>query len=212
MDAGFWHEKWAKNDIAFHQIDVHPMLAENLARLGLPKGARVFVSLCGKSLDMGWLAKSGYHVIGAELSEEAVKQFFEEAGLQPSVRGWAGGRHYSAAGIEIFAGDIFDLKAEMIGTVDAVYDRAALVALPDTMRPDYAAHVTAITGAAPQLLITFTYDQSVMAGPPFSIPADEVTTHYTGPYEVELLCSEDVEGGLKGKAPATEHLWLLAPR
>lgn len=211
MDAGFWHDKWAKNEIAFHQSVVHPMLASYLASLKLGSGARIFVPLCGKSLDMAWLANEGCRVIGAELSENAASQFFSEAGLEPEVTDWAGGKHFSAQNIEIYIGDIFDLTAEIIGPVQAVYDRAALVALPAETRHRYADHVARITRAAPQLLITFTYDQSIMAGPPFSIPDQEVKSHYREQFQVQQLCSEEVQGGLKGKAPAVEHLWRLAP-
>lgn len=211
MDAGFWHDKWAKNDIAFHQSVVHPMLTTYLAALKLEAGARVFVPLCGKSLDMAWLANEGCHVIGSELSETAARQFFADAGLEPKVSDWAGGKHLTAQNVEIYVGDIFDLTADVIGSVQATYDRAALVALPETMRQRYTDHVTRITLAASQLLITFTYDQSAMAGPPFSIPDQEVKSHYSEQYRVRHLCSDAVQGGLKGKVPALEHLWLLTP-
>ncbi len=209
MDTGFWHDKWARNDIAFHQSVVHPMLGSYLAALKLGVGARVFVPLCGKSLDMAWLANEGCHVIGSELSEVAARQFFAEAGLKPEVSDWAGGKHLMAQNVEIYVGDIFELNAEIIGSIQATYDRAALVALPETMRRRYTDHVTRITLTAPQLLITFTYDQSAMAGPPFSIPDEEVKSHYSEQYLVKHLCGDAVQGGLKGKAPALEHLWLL---
>ena len=82
-------------------------------------------------------------------------------------------RRYSADGIDIFAGDIFEITADVLGPVDAVYDRAALVALPEGMRRRYAAHLAGITAVAPQLLVTFEYDQAEMDGPPFSITEEE---------------------------------------
>ncbi|MBY0574872.1 MAG: thiopurine S-methyltransferase, partial [Undibacterium sp.] len=109
----------------------------------------------------------------------------------------------------IWVGDIFKLNASVLGKVDAIYDRAALVALPATMRADYTAHLIAITHAAPQLLITFEYDQSCIDGPPFSLTGHEVGTHYRQFYQVHKLFSSEVQGGLKGKVAADETVCLL---
>lgn len=119
---------------------------------------------------------------------------------------------YAAAGIDIFVGDLFDLGPEVLGPVDAIYDRAALVALPENMRARYTGHLRAITGGAPQLLICFEYDQSRHAGPPFSVDADEVRRHYGRHFEPTRLARVEVAGGLKGRCPATESVWLLAKR
>jgi thiopurine S-methyltransferase len=118
-------------------------------------------------------------------------------------------RRYSAEGIDVFAGDIFALSRDMLGPVEAVYDRAALVALPDEMRGRYAAHLADITCRVPQLLISFDYDQSLLDGPPFSVPGDEIARLYGKTYEPARLGSADVAGGLKGKCPAEETVWLL---
>ncbi len=97
----------------------------------------------------------------------------------------------------------------MIGSVDAIYDRAALVALPEEMRHRYTAHLMKITNKAPQLLICFEYDQTLMEGPPFSISDKEIDKHYSGSYNLTLILSADVSGGLKGKYLAKENVWLL---
>jgi len=114
--------------------------------------------------------------------------------------------------IDIFVGDIFDLTREILGPVDAVYDRAALVALPEAMRSRYTAHLKAITGMAPQLVIGYEYDQTVLAGPPFSVTPDELHRHYSDDYVLTLLARVEIPGGLKGKCPATEHIWRLDKR
>jgi thiopurine S-methyltransferase len=111
----------------------------------------------------------------------------------------------------MFVGDVFKVTPAMLGNVDTVYDRAALVALPDDMRKAYTSHLMALTNKAQQLLICFEYDQSVHAGPPFSISADEVKQHYQTAYDLTLLASERLPDGLKGKHPCTEEVWLLKP-
>jgi thiopurine S-methyltransferase len=214
MDPKFWHTRWQKNEIGFHEPKPNPMLVAHLGRLGLRKGARVFVPLCGKTLDIGWLLSKDFRVAGAELSELAVTQLFAQLNLQPkiSTSKSSGEKHYSAKNIDIFVGDIFKLTPKRLGPIDAIYDRAALVALPDNLRKRYTAHLQRLTNHAPQLLISFEYDQSAHAGPPFSISNTELVQHYSKACEIILLASAPLRGGLKGKCPATENVWFLKPK
>ena len=151
----------------------------------------------------------GLEVVGAELSENAIEQLFEELGVSADIAETDRFKIYSAEQISIFVGDIFALTAEDMGAIDAIYDRAALVALPDEMRAAYAKHLPLITDAAPQLLINFDYDQSEMAGPPFSVPETIVRALYGETYTISKLASAPVKGGLKGFCPAEEEVWLL---
>ena len=209
MDPSFWHQRWAKNEIGFHEPQANPLLVTHFKELALLKGRRVFVPLCGKTLDIGWLLSQGYRVAGAELSEVAIAQLFADLGVEPQLSTIGALKRYSGPNLDIFVGNIFDLSGSVLGAVDAVYDRAALVALPEPMRARYTAHLTAITNRAPQLLISYVYDQRVMDGPPFSVPNEEVTRHYERRYDVRPIASSDVPGGLKGKCAAKENVWLL---
>ena len=209
MEHGFWHEKWEENEIGFHQPKPHPQLVRYLPELKLAPGARVFLPLCGKTLDIHWLLAEGFEVIGAELSEIAITQLFEELGVEPEITETDRLKLYAANKITIFVGDIFALTADDLGPIDAIYDRAALVALPDDMRAAYVKHLPLITGTAPQLLISFDYDQSVMPGPPFSVPETSVRAFYDETYAITRLASAPVKGGLKGFCPAEEDVWLL---
>jgi thiopurine S-methyltransferase len=167
--------------------------------------------LCGKTLDIHWLLSRGHRVAGAELSAIAIRQLFADLGVTPRTTVIGKTTRYSSPGIDIFHGDIFDLSSGDLGAVDAVYDRAALVALPETLRNRYARHLAQITECAMQLIICFAYEQRLVAGPPFSVDDAEIARLYQSAYELRLLGSADVLGGLKGKCPATEHVWLLAP-
>jgi thiopurine S-methyltransferase len=209
MDASFWHQKWKENNIAFHGSEANPQLVKYFKALSLAEGSRVFLPLCGKTLDIAWLLSNGYRVAGAELSEIAIGQLFSELGVEPTIASIGKLDHYSAPNIDIFVGDIFDVSREMLGLVDAIYDRAALVALPGAMRDRYTAHLTEITDKAPQLLICYDYDQSCMEGPPFSISNEEVNQHYSERYDLTLMESTDLPGGIKGKCAAKENVWLL---
>ncbi len=212
MDAEFWHRKWALNEIGFHESTPNPLLVTHFPALSLAQGSRLFLPLCGKSLDIHWLLARGYRVCGVELSQRAVEQLFAELALVPAIAAIGAMTRYSAPNIDIFAGDIFNLTRSDLGPVDAIYDRAALIALPEAARTRYAAHLADITAKAPQLLVTLDHDQSQIAGPPFSVNRAEIGRHYARDYEIAQLAGADVPGGLKGKVPASETVWLLRKR
>lgn len=209
MDANFWHERWKKNQIGFHEGAANALLAAHFSALDLPTGGRVFVPLCGKTRDIAWLLAQGYQVAGAELSRLAVEQLFAELGVQAEITKAGAMEHFSAPGLDVFVGDIFDLTAARLGPVDATYDRAALVALPSEMRARYAVHLAELTAQAPQLLVCFAYDQAAMTGPPFSIDAEEVARVHGGHYRLTQLAVAAESRALPGKIFAQEIVWLL---
>lgn len=209
MDAAFWHDKWQANQIGFHRETPNPLLVDHFSALNLPPGSRIFVPLCGKTRDIAWLLSQGHRIAGAELSETAIRQLFDELSMTPEVSEVGSLKRYTADKIDIFVGDIFNLTTKALGKIDAVFDRAALVALPLEMRNRYSGHLAKITMTAPQLLITFDYDQNAMTGPPFSVTGTEVQLHYAHTYTIEKLTSVEVEGGLKGHCPAMADVWAL---
>ncbi|WP_223786693.1 thiopurine S-methyltransferase [Marinicella meishanensis] len=210
MQADFWYDKWSSNEIGFDQNQPNPLLVAQWPALNLQPGAKVFVPLCGKSIDMVWLLQQGFQVVGNELSEEAIQRFFQSLEIEPNITQVGDFTLYQTTMVRIYVGDFFALKDTHLGLVDATYDRASLVALPAEMRIDYAQHLQTITNRATQLLITFDYDQSQQAGPPFAIPAAEIETHYGSENQLKQLASMPVKGGLKGGCEALEQVWLVA--
>ena len=181
MDPEFWNDRWRNGRIGFHQARVTPLLERHWDAVGVPAGGRVFVPLAGKSLDMAWLASRGHPVLAAELSELAVGQFFAEQGLTPEVRQSRHGTRYSAAGIEIVAGDAFALDDADLADCAGVFDRAALVAVPPALRVRYVSELyAALPAGCRGLLVTLEYPQDQKQGPPFSVPETEVRTLYEG--------------------------------
>ena len=188
MDPEFWHERWAQQQIGFHQQDINPYLVHYWRRLTLPPSARVLVPCCGKSNDMLWLCEQGHSVVGLELSRLAVEAFFNDNALKALVQDRGGFSCWECDELQIMCGDLFDLDQRDIGTVDAVYDRAALIAMPPAIRPAYVEQLFLLTGRAlPQLLVTMEYDPDEMDGPPFSVAEDEVHELYQERYHIELL-------------------------
>lgn len=212
MKASFWHEKWEKNEIGFHASEYNPWLLAYWEHLKLKPEARVWVPLCGKTLDIHWLLSQGYHVVGCELSPLAVNALFQELKQEPQITETGSHKCYQSAQLEILVGDFFELSAECLGPIDAIYDRAALVALPPEMRRQYAARQIALTGGAPQLLIVLDYDPSLKAGPPFAISRSELETLYGSKYQVEILQENPMPAGLHDGTPAWDRVCLLRPR
>ena len=211
MHLDFWHQRWQNRQIGFHLPEANPLLTTHFHTLALQPGQRVFVPLCGKTLDIHWLLAQGLQVAGIELNALAVDELFAELGLTPEIRQAGALRHYHAPDIDIFQGDFFALEAAILGKVEAVYDRAALIALPSEMRQRYSQHLIQVTHAAPQLLISFHYDQSLVQGPPFNVDASELTALYDQHYEISLLADNHLPTGLKGQHPAQEKVWRLTP-
>lgn len=209
MEAEFWHNKWRKMEIGFHQLEVNSLLKNYFDELGLIAGSTILVPLCGKSHDLHWLAAQGMKVIGIELSELAVRQFFTEAGVEPAVEQCGLTTAFSSGDITIIQGDIFDLSKDQLSAVQAIYDRAALIALPDHMRQPYAHLLTQL--AVPQLLITVDYDQSLVNGPPFSVDEHMVDQLYADTMQMSVLARQSLADGLKGRYPADQLALLLRP-
>ena len=188
MEPAFWLERWREARTGFHQDAPTPLLLKHWPAVGAAPGSRVFVPLAGKSLDMAWFASQGYRVLGAELSPLAVGQFFESQGVEPSVEEAADGIHHVAGPIELVQGDVFALDADSIASCMAVFDRAAIIALPREMRERY---VREVYGKLPSgcrgLLITLEYPQREKAGPPFSVPEAEVRGLFGRDWEITVL-------------------------
>lgn len=199
MEPEFWLDRWRESRIGFHQDAPTPLLLKHWDAVGVAPGSRVFVPLCGKSLDMVWLASRGYRVLGCELSPLAVSQFFEEQGLAPRVDEEPDGVHYVAGPIEIVQGNVFQLHAKAIGSCRAVYDRAALIALPPKMRERYVTEVWAkLPQSALALLITLEYPKHEKQGPPFSVSEIEVRRLFGEGWSATELSRLDILGDQPG--------------
>jgi thiopurine S-methyltransferase len=192
MEKEFWLERWQRDEIGFHQNETNPYLRQYWHELQLDPGSRVFVPLCGKSLDMLWLRGEGHSVLGVELSPVAVEAFFMENGYTPEHDTSQRFERCEADGIRILCGDFFNLERDDLAQVSAVYDRASLVALPPGMRERYVRHLVDILPDGTRiLLVTFDYPQAEMSGPPFAVSVDEVEALYRKHAEVRLLAQVD---------------------
>ena len=208
MDASFWQQRWAAQQIGFHEAQVHPMLLSHGASLG--NNTRVFVPLCGKSNDMAWLHGQGHGVVGIELADVALRAFFGEHDLTATHTSAPPFEQFSAADYRLLCGDFFALSRAHLGEFSAVYDRAALIALPPAMRRDYAHKMSAlcVSGTA-MLLIAVGYDVNLITPPPFAVAAEEIRALYGYDWTIEVRNTREAD--VKGQ-PGTEQAFVLHRR
>lgn len=208
MKAQFWHDMWDTGKVGFHRTEENEFLQTYWADLDIPKDSEVLVPLCGKSLDMCWLADQGYAVLGVELSPKALREFLEENNFTGKPIQTT---HYDGYKINkktLLCGDIFNLTQADVQQVKAVYDRAALVALPPEMRTKYAQHLANILPKGTQmLLITMEYSAPKLSGPPFSVLESEVETLYGDHFKIDKLFSHPI---VRQGEPVEEKVFKLS--
>jgi thiopurine S-methyltransferase len=193
MQPNFWHDRWHNKQIGFHQSEINLHLQEFWPAINSAGGGRVFVPLCGKSSDMLWLRARGHEVVGIELSLAAVQAFFDENGLPVKRSSTDRFSVFESDGIRIYCGDFFAMQPADLEGVNAVYDRASLIALPPEMRAVYVDHMHGLLSPGTKtLLIAFEYPQHEMSGPPFSVAEEEVRELYGGHCAIEVLHVADI--------------------
>jgi thiopurine S-methyltransferase len=218
MDHTFWLERWQKSDIGFHQPVAHDFLDRHWSALGVPSGAEVLVPLCGKSKDMVWLAEHGHTVIGTELAEAAVDQFFAERSRTPAAVQQGGFTVKRAGPFELWCGDHMALETAVTRRIGGVFDRAALVAMPRIMQDPYASQLAALTpSGVPVLLVSLDYDPSEMDGPPFPISPGRIDELFGQAFRITLLEKRDGLSSsknlkMRGLSKLEESAWKMVRR
>ncbi|MBM4283587.1 MAG: hypothetical protein FJ137_23565, partial [Deltaproteobacteria bacterium] len=228
MEESFWVERWTTGQIGFHLPTPHPLLAAHHDAI---TGARhVYVPLCGKTVDLPWLRARGHDVTGVELVPDAVSQLVAEQGLEPTTTTTGAFTHHhidadEGAGrgrLDVLVGDALAVSAPLFlsataGLADAVYDRAALVALHPSQRAAYVASLLRVLRPGGRvLLITFAYDQTRLDGPPWSIDDDVVRELFASAFTAQTLAVRDEPLGPKfvaaGVTALRERCVLLTHR
>jgi thiopurine S-methyltransferase len=190
-----WARYWSENRLGFHEGQVNQYLQRYLRQFDCNPGDRIFMPLCGKAVDILWLSKQGFHVVGVEISEIAVEAFFSESGLEYTLQREAAFKVYRAANITLYCGDFMDLEPQHSVDCKLVYDRASIVAIEPFNRASYVEQLLGIIDAGiPMLTIVLDYDQSKLAGPPFALSVAELKALYESRYQViELEVSEQID-------------------
>jgi len=213
MKPDFWIGRWERGETGWHQTEVEPGLVTHFPKIA---PTRVLVPLCGKSLDLKWLADQGHEVIGVELSEFAVRAFFADHGLTTTETQDGPYRAFCSGRITLLQGDFFDLDARLLGRIGAIYDRAALIALPPELRARYATHLQSLIRQCGekdfvQLQIVLERTPTDPVGPPFSIPGPEIESLYATQMTIQPVSRELLETREDG-TQVQECIYLLRPK
>jgi thiopurine S-methyltransferase len=217
-DNALWQQCWRDNNTDFHQTTANSALIRFWSALGLAPDDRIFVPLCGKSLDLLWLAAQGHSVIGVELSPIAVRAFFKSSRMQPVRRKQGKFTLWQSGRIDILCGDLFDLTAADLGNVAAIFDRASLTALPEDIRHAYLAQLRKIVPAPCKILLLTTEepDADETQDQPFAI-ADEISSLYARAYDIDLshvesLFEADADPLIKELVRIEHKAYVMTPK
>lgn len=215
MEREFWSQRWETGETRFHLERVNPHLERHLTRwLGERAGAHVLVPLCGKTLDLAWLAEHGCHVHGVEFVALAVRQLFAEHSWTADVerRGPFEVQRARECDVEVLCGDVFDLAPRDLPPIDAILDRAAWIALPRDARARYAAKLAELARPGTRLLLV-ALDHDLDSGPPFAVTEQEVRELAGGAFTLELVDTVDLmerepRWRERGATRALERVWI----
>jgi thiopurine S-methyltransferase len=217
-DNVLWQQCWHHRQTDFHQPLVNSLLTKFWSGLELRNGSRVFVPLCGMSLDMIWLAAQGHEVIGVELSAIAVRAFFQENHLEPLRTQVGSFEQWQSGKLTILCGDYFLLGKEEIGQIDAVYDRASLTALAEGIRGHYVAQLRLLVPDACKIFLLTVEDADDGETADHALAAaDEINALYSMDFDVALehvesVCEIDSESSGDASLRTTHKVYRLAPR
>ncbi len=208
-----WESRWQENRIGFHLNKVNPYLIRFSDQLMHQNPDKVFVPLCGKTLDLCWLSKNTEKVVGVQIVNKAVKDFFSENNIHYLTKQDKTLQKFSSKSIDIYQGDFFDLNPKDTASFKAIYDRASIVAIEKLERKKYVEHLISFLDQAGRiLLITMEYNQNQMEGPPYSVPADEIESLFAPWGSLKLLetCNIlDDRFRKKGLNHLLEHVFLI---
>lgn len=218
MEAEFWLSRWREGQLGWHLPATNPHLLRHWSSVASDTSQPVLVPLCGRSLDLAWLAGRGHPVRGVELSPVAARDFFALAGIDAEVTQRGQYHCYAGQGIEILQGDFLTLQAADCPDLGAWYDRGSLVALPPELRERYVTTLARVLPAGARgLLVATEYQAGEMQAPPFPLDAATVRNTLESHFRLDLLERVDaladnprfLERGLKAYH---ESCWLLERR
>ena len=217
MNKEFWQERWASDRIGFHRESVNPNLTKWWPKITSAKSDRVLVPLCGKSLDLNWLAER-HLTVGVELSRRAIEKFIDEHDWQCEETARDDYKLYENESLKLICGDFLTLTPDSLGTFDTFFDRAAIVALPPAMRVKYVDVLKTLIGPGGRgLMVTLEYDQNLTEGPPFSVSVEAVKDLFSPEFDIQILDSHVVENVpprfvQAGINTLTEHVLCLSAK
>lgn len=218
MKNEFWLNTWEKNDIPFHDSHFNKDLIKFFPEFKLDVGASILVPLCGKSLDMIWLQDQGFHVIGVELSPIACIDFFKILKVEPHISKHNNFIIYEHQNIKLICGDFFKLNRADLPTLHAIYDCKALIALPHSLRIEYASKIIELKNEKTHMLLLTIDTDCEVKSPPFPVTATEVHNLFGEKFNIQQIKREFVTTAIsenllqKGFKSLIEESYILSSK
>ena len=195
MELSYWESRWRKDKIGFHMPDGFPGLRKQWAGLELPENPRVLVPLCGKTEDMIYMEAKGAEVVGVEISEKAILDFFSDHRRQYEISNYAEFKIYSSQHIKLWQGDFLKYP-EQKSEFNLIYDKAALVALPPGKRPSYADKLANLAGPKYKILLHhFIYPSRRCQGRHLVSAGKEIDSYFSDRFSSHLLEENEIPAG-----------------
>ena len=214
-DYNAWESRWNEGRIGFHRDSVNPHLVTYLNHLKRTGAKEIAVPLCGKSLDLIWLKEQDWNVTGIELVQKAIHEFFSYWNKRPTRSDIENRPNYRHENLNMLNADIFDLPVSLNGQFDAIYDRAAIVALPPAMRIRYADILLKLLKPGGRaLIITYEAPTAPDSGPPYNVYEEEIPNLFSS-CRTKLLESfhylpeSEPKLKIRGLAWCKEQIWLV---
>ncbi|CAK8674631.1 unnamed protein product [Clavelina lepadiformis] len=212
----YWRNLWKNDQAWFHMSDAHPDMLKFQDQF-LRDNCRVYVPLCGKSVDLKYLADKGHEVVGCEFCETAILQFFEEQSIK-----YERYQHPTAPyeifkatdkNITIYKGDFFALGSSIMGKVDAIWDRGSFVAIDPSRRREYADVIYDVINADGKYLLYSVEYEGNISSTPYNVQEQEIDDIFGQKFAAFTLDTHEVTLlSFLGVPTATVSLLLLKPR
>lgn len=188
MELSYWISRWNRGKTGFHMKNGYPGLERNWQRLNLTTVPVVLVPLAGKSPDIMWLSEKSKKVIAVEISEIAIEQFFADNKLNKTIERYAGFDVYSAGNISFWCGDLMKLPRKTLPSIDLIYDKGSIVALPPDRRTNYIKKLISLCSPDTNILMhLISYPGQSMPGPPFSVTTEDIERGFGHLFMIQQL-------------------------
>ncbi|XP_069764388.1 probable thiopurine S-methyltransferase [Narcine bancroftii] len=214
-----WITCWEKKHIGFHKNEIHRLLKKHLNTiLNGRKQITIFVPLCGKSWDIKWFRDQGHKVVGVEVCKIAIEEFFTEQNLyytKEAVPEIPGAEVFKSADghISLYNCDVFDFSSLIAGKFDGIWDSNSLIAINPPDRCRYVKLMTSLMAeGCCYLLDSYTFNENLITGPPFSVPKDTIEGLYAQSCNIQWMESIEALGELQiswGLDSFIEEIYLI---
>lgn len=194
----FWHQAWEDGRTRFHLSEYNTNLVKFFPSYSFKQKNSCLVPLCGKTLDMHFLADHFENVVGVDIVKMPLEQFFSDHQINSHEE--PKNKSINGRNITLYERDFLNDNLAELKQFDFIYDRASLVAIEPKLRPKYVQQIKNFFHQD-TILHLATFEREIHGGgPPYDLTPDEVREYFND-FNIEMLIDEsrdfeDREGNL----------------